>query len=329
MLLHGTDLVNTDYVNSVVVTYEQKKISDSLEYGDIEGDLGATDVVEPLYTGPYLFRSYDHWGSPWDRNVVERNPGVAHSIPIWQVARATTAAPFYFDPIDIQNRRYGDGGFGTNNPVCELYMEVKAMHGNDPSAIAMVLSIGTGTAGAQIKRYNSGTINKWIGYLTAAKQLASSSEDEHTRMRGFKPRHLHYFRLNVPASTGLGKMKLDEWKAKGGIKRRKTNKTLEKIRQLTNDYLEDPEVQDEIRQIATILVNHRRQRAGETPGSSRRWELYATGVQYRCTYSDCWKSQKLRSCAEDLREHLKREHGFRNAPADELEQMVEKGKCHF
>ena len=324
----GTQLGDTDYLSSVVVAYEQKNISDSLEYGDIEGDLDATDVVEPLHTGPYLFRSYDHWGSPWDRNVVERNPGVAHSIPIWQVARATTAAPFYFDPIDIQNRRYGDGGFGTNNPVCELYLEVKAMHGNDPSAIAMVLSIGTGTAMADIKRYNSGTIKKWTGYLTAAKQLASSSEAEHEKMLGFKPRQLEYFRLNVPARTGLCRMKLDEWKPKGGIKRRKTNKTIEKIKRLTSEYLEEREVQDHIRRIADILVSHRRQRAGEAPGSSRRWELYATGVQYRCTYVDCWKSQKLRACAEDLREHLKREHGFRNTPA-ELEQMVEKGKCHF
>src|ERR1700761_3095290 len=92
---------------------------------------------------PYLIRSYDHWGTVPEQ-MTERNPGIAHSISIWEAARATTAAPSYFDPIEISNRKFGDGGFGTNNPVMEMFWEVTHMNGSDATkhGIKLILSIG-------------------------------------------------------------------------------------------------------------------------------------------------------------------------------------------
>ena len=100
------------------------KISDIVsEYSSGVSERKTVDVEG---SAPYMFRSYDHFGSePPSYN--ERNPGVAHSIPIWEVARATTAAPTYFEPIKISNRKFGDGGFGTNNPAEEMFWEVVHM----------------------------------------------------------------------------------------------------------------------------------------------------------------------------------------------------------
>lgn len=72
---------------------------------------------------PYLFRSYANT----HQNVYvdhDRNPSPAHDIPIWQVARATCAAPAYFKPAMIDGQEYLDGGFGTNNPCAEIFYEV-------------------------------------------------------------------------------------------------------------------------------------------------------------------------------------------------------------
>jgi len=44
---------------------------------------------------------------------------------IWQVARATSAAPTYFQPIEIDDVLYGDGGTGWNNPVKEAIAEAR------------------------------------------------------------------------------------------------------------------------------------------------------------------------------------------------------------
>ena len=138
----------------------------------------------PTESGPYLFRSYDHWPTPnrqgKKRNIFERNPGPADNIPIWQVAQATTAAPTYFDQITISNKTFGDGGLGTNNPVEEIFWEVSTMHGNDSSVVDLLVSIGTGQADP-VPFYNSGPW-KIQSFIDATKALATDSEKKHEYM---------------------------------------------------------------------------------------------------------------------------------------------------
>ena len=55
---------------------------------------------------PYIFRSYDHTlessiDSPFVNAGLARNLGPANDIPIWQVARATTAAPMSVNPDKV------------------------------------------------------------------------------------------------------------------------------------------------------------------------------------------------------------------------------------
>jgi hypothetical protein len=218
------------------------------------------DVVKE--NGPYIFRTYDHWpANPEVIDPLERNPGTAHTIPIADVARATSAAPFYFDNVIIQNRKFGDGGFGTNNPSIALFNEVVQMSNGDPKVIKAFVSIGTGLC--EISRFSDKAgLSEVMTWFNAAKKLATDSEDAHSNMLTLaKAAHIPYNRFNVgmthmaevdgasnssqksgmPAAEpsaekescckkcdarrrgeeSLGNMKLDEWKKRGGIKARK------------------------------------------------------------------------------------------------------------
>jgi len=254
-------------------------------------------------SAPYIFRSYDHWGTA---NVNERNPGVAACIPIWEVARATTAAPFYFKPIQISNRKFGDGGFGTNNPADEMLHEVSSMTGHNPKSIALLLSIGTGEV--SISRFQEGRIGKYLAYLNAAKRLASDSAIAHERLQAQKTRfNIPYYRFNVPVDFGLGKIKLDEWKPD----------TLERIRNLTETYCGQSEVQRQLKEVARIMVDHRIARK-----ESELWGFVSSGHQYRCAVERCSRCQELRPRRRDMVAHLKGKHDLKD---DELHEKISAG----
>jgi hypothetical protein len=276
---------------------------------------------------PYLFRSYDH-RSAHPPDPVERNPGAAHSIPMGDVARATSAAPTYFDNIIIHSRKFGDGGFGTNNPAFELMREVGQMHRNDNTVIEVLLSIGTGQP-QPISTIAKTTTMELYTYIRAAKKLATNSQMVHENMLGEKSNHnLPYHRLNVPAREGLGEMKLDEWKKRGGIKRRpEARTTLAKIRKATEAYLGCDEVIQEMTGIAETLVKRRRARS-DTP----LWGMVSTGLQYCCTYPKCSKGMKLRNCPDNLRKHLIMKHDLGDETEEEtrrLEGWIEAGKLPY
>ena len=255
------------------------------------------------------------------------------------MARATTAAPTYFDPIPIQNNTFGDGGLGSNNPVLEIFREVATMHGDNGCVVDLMVSIGTGEADF-VKLHSSGP-KKISSYLNATKALATDSAEQHKAMEGLLRigglDSVQYHRFNLPREQGLKNMKLDEWKTAGklrptkqGLKRRKES-TLDKIKRLTRDYYTRDDVQEEIRKVAQRLVNHRRARCSD----KRKWELWATGIRYRCTEKRCDKSQKLRPSRDDLEFHIRKVHPetvHGKTPEHqrmELERMIGRGVCPY
>jgi hypothetical protein len=282
----------------VVFAYASKIFEGVTEYRSSDGKqaVGAED------SKPYVIRSYDHLGSN-PPVVNERNPGIAHSIAIWEAARATTAAPFYFDPVEISNRKFGDGGFGTNNPAEEMFWEVTHMNGGEAKnhGIALLLSIGTGES--KISRFANGAFAQYWAYFNAAKKLASDSNRAHYSLEGLKD-HLKipYFRFNVPEKYGLGNVKLDEFKKPSRFKGR-TESTLDMIKRITEEYCNQESVKHQLREIADILVKQRRKRSG-----TDMWGLVANGRQWRCTVSGCRRRQELRLRKRDLEDHLKRDH---------------------
>jgi Patatin-like phospholipase len=299
-------------MNSVVFAYASKINEKMIDYRQSQ----QKHTVES--EKPYLIRSYDHWGSIKPQ-MTERNPGVAHSISIWEAARATTAAPGYFKPIEISNRKFGDGGFGTNNPAMEMFWEVTHMNGSDAKnhGIELILSIGTGES--KVSRFANGRLAKYWTYFNAAKKLASDSNNAHEQMENLKNIvDVSYYRFNVPEHYKLGKIKLDEFKTTKGLRGRKES-TLRMIERVTEDYLEEEVVKQDIIKVARILVDQRRKRS-----QSDMWGLVASGRQYRCTVRGCRRCQELRARKRDLEDHLITKH---NLGTDSVAERVKLGIC--
>ena len=168
---------------------------------------------------PYLFRTYTNAHKSYDVQL-ERNPSPAHDIPIWQVARATCAAPAYFKPAAIDGQEYLDGGFGTNNPCAETFYEVKNMNNDYEKCVYLVLSVGTGKT-MQLTRFQGRGIRRYLNYAEFARRYATDCEQVDKQMRyerGPPPGKSNNYRLNV--EEGLERMKLDDWRASGPVKRK-------------------------------------------------------------------------------------------------------------
>jgi Patatin-like phospholipase len=93
------------------------------------------NLAEDADGPPIFFRSYD-----------VRGHGLANTCPIWQAARATSAAPTFFKPMLVDDPPpavpYVDGGLRYNNPSQLAVEEVRRIWpGRTPTCL---ISIGTG-----------------------------------------------------------------------------------------------------------------------------------------------------------------------------------------
>ena len=94
------------------------------------------DLIVPAYDtalpGPYFFKTTKARETPDDDDF-----------PLSIVARATSAAPTYFEPVESRERALVDGGvFATNPAMCAL-AEVLNIEGVSPRDVVL-LSLGTG-----------------------------------------------------------------------------------------------------------------------------------------------------------------------------------------
>jgi len=289
----------------------------------------------------HLFKTYDHHRRRRTPVVPaeERNPnpmekvGPADCSLIWQVARATSAAPMYFDTIQIGEDEYSDGGFGENNPSYLMYFEVSQMNRNMHNANELSLSIGTGIT--RFSRFQNGLFKRPIAWFNAAKKISTDCEKTHDQMQKLTNfgRTRKYYRFNVPENAtdpdanqpsrwkhlsdgtkkwfghgnkpldrGLGKIKLDEWKSKGFWRSESTKDEIERI---TKEYLRDETVNKELDEVAKFMVTHRRARS-KTP----RWRIYALGIRYECPVAQeiCPDETWMEESA--LSRHLVEDHEF-------------------
>jgi patatin-like phospholipase/acyl hydrolase len=94
---------------------------------------------------PALFKSWRARGDRWDCTKEEDKAG--KDFPLWQIARATTAAPTYFEPFRAvarsgRTRALIDGGVYANNPALVAYVAARRIF---PRATDMLMvSLGTG-----------------------------------------------------------------------------------------------------------------------------------------------------------------------------------------
>ena len=106
------------------------------------------DLIVPVYDtalpGPYFFKTSKARESPAE-----------HDFPLSVVARATSAAPTYFEPVEAAGRSMVDGGvFAANPAMCALAEVLATVAPRD----VVLLSLGTGQ---RTQRREFGEIKDW------------------------------------------------------------------------------------------------------------------------------------------------------------------------
>lgn len=79
-------------------------------------------------------------------------------IPIWKVARATSAAPTFFEPVEIDGEHYVDGGVAANNPSMVVATEARSLWPEDDPYI---LNFGTGQFQRPSARHKTWGLLDW------------------------------------------------------------------------------------------------------------------------------------------------------------------------
>lgn len=174
----------------------------------------------------------------------KHDPGLPFTI--WQAARATSAAPSFFDPLVVKNiTTLRDGGLRNNNPINEAMDEINTEFGD--KEIACIISIGTGVSKTEF--FGN-------GLMSIAKACAKIATDTEEAERTFRNNHtkpnqmLHdrYFRFEV--DQGLQNVGMEEWK------------NMEHIWSVTTSYLDDLKRREMLDECATKLHGPR---AGTEP----------------------------------------------------------------
>jgi hypothetical protein len=255
----------------------------------------------------YLLRTYDHQYNPdvspvW---ITPYNEG-AEKLKIWEVTRATSAAPFFFKMLEAdfgggRIMKFKDGGIRENNPSYAAYSEHVSLHGDDHEP-GLLLSIGTGRPDTSNNDGFAATwpgpfgqipfVKKWSEKMAVFKNLLikyTEGEGRHTMMRAIaKGEHRWYKRLNV--DHGLQDMKLDNWEkgpwtnAEGVTKTVAGGKSLTRMEKATYAYLDRDKVEKALseyappkvmlQQTAERLVRHRRAREATKHEDLKRWQTH-------------------------------------------------------
>jgi predicted acylesterase/phospholipase RssA len=136
---------------------------------------------------------------------------------ICQAALATSAATTFFDPVQIGDRSFADGGLGSNNPVDEVEGEAAniwcAETGDLKPLVKCFMSIGTGNPG---KKAFGDNVIKFLGQTVV--QIATETENTEKKFIARWAKHFdekRYYRFNV--EQGLQGIGLDEYKKKGAM----------------------------------------------------------------------------------------------------------------
>lgn len=292
---------------------------------------------------PHLWRTYDHKEDIMTHGQKFRhmNPSKAHREPLWQVARATTAAPTFFESIKIGGTTFFDGAIGTNNPAPHTYDEV--CH-KEHYAPGLFISIGTGIKtnegrddmapklgeGSQRKKFTNDLIDemprtqnfkRYLSVHNMFKDLSVDTEYANNRWLGMcDPRNTSRRRFSV--EKGLGSIPLDDWRPtdSGDV-------TLKTINDLTQEYLDLEEVQTDLKDYAKQLVRQRQARA-----KTERWEAFATNIEYYCPIPTCVEKDgchysEMPNCRDRLREHFKYAHkDLFQSNYDDLEPFLDGGR---
>lgn len=160
----------------------------------------------------------------------ERRGGrMRNVVKIWEAARATSAAPSFFEPITIKGQSFGDGGTGANNPIDLLWSEATDTFKdpNDPNwnlsdNLQCLVSIGTGKLLLkEITTAPMDVVEALKGIVTDTEEKAEEFERRNDIL--FNSADKRAFRFNV--TSGLEEVGLEEVKK------------MDKIEAITDNYI--------------------------------------------------------------------------------------------
>ncbi|HHV32904.1 CBASS cGAMP-activated phospholipase [Caproiciproducens sp. LBM24188] len=124
--------------------------------------------------------------------------------PLWQVARATAAAPAYFRPFEIGSHCFIDGGVFASNPALCAYAEACNAYPNEKDFL--VVSLGTGE---HQKSHSFHEIHHWgvVNWLIPlwGVLMNSSSATVNYQMKALI-RKDNYYRIQVPLDEASSNM---------------------------------------------------------------------------------------------------------------------------
>lgn len=181
-------------------------------------------------------------------------PKPATDCQIWEVARATSAAPYFFPSVTIGQTNFIDGGFGSNNPAREALGDIQASRKAVSPYIQLpkilIISVGSGVR-SQVSVSDSSNPKNYL--VAAARSLITDTEAAHRDMKVVsEAQGIDYFRFAV--DSGLSDLAIDSWEVKD-VDGKRTFATLEAITKATETYLKQETVANQLRQCARLLVD--------------------------------------------------------------------------
>jgi predicted acylesterase/phospholipase RssA len=210
-------------------------------FGDSRLREAVTDVLVPSYEierrFPFFFKSTN----------ARRRPD--YDFPAREVARATSAAPSYFEPLRISNstnsERYSliDGGVFANNPAACALVEARSTHALNSSFL--VVSLGTGSLMRKVPR----ALARYAGAVLWAKPLLDAifdgvSSTVDYQLRRLLPNGYYRFQAALTSHTeGLDNT---------------SRRNLEALKSLTNNLIEKNSA--EIEELCGQLTSSRLQK---------------------------------------------------------------------
>ncbi|GAB6020217.1 Calcium-independent phospholipase A2-gamma [Chamberlinius hualienensis] len=161
--------------------------------------VAVSSIVSGPRLEPFLFRNYDY-----PPRVVSMYRG-SHQAELWEAARASAAAPGYFEEFKHGNDIHQDGGILVNNPTALAIHECKLLWPDEP--LQCVISLGNGRFEPQqppttVTPNFTGLKNKLMKIIDSA----TDTEAVHTILNDLLD-PMVYFRFNPYLSESIS---LDE-----------------------------------------------------------------------------------------------------------------------
>ena len=177
---------------------------------------------------------------------------------IWEVVKATTAAPGIFPAAEVHDGTtrgtFLDGGLGANNPSSFALDEVTRL---SPEEYKCLISIGSGHRSSNSESGAGNNKSRYWSSKRTAQELSRDTEEVHKEMSRIAKcgSDFAYSRFDVP---GIDHIALDEWTSemRGGGFSEKMH-TLAFIEAKTQEYLAKPETQENLEKAARAVMKTR------------------------------------------------------------------------